>query len=263
MMGMPFLRFVPSKWRLTAKVLPFVALILSLKFLANRYGVEFLTMSPLMGAIISANVFLIGFLVSGVLGDYKESERLPGELACCLEAMADEGSIVLANTKSPKAKAFIDDLDCLINLLFAWFDKKERTGTVFRALSHLNTHFLAFEPLTQANFIVRMKQEQSAIRRIITRIHTIRETSFNQAGYAIAEIISVILCVGLIFTHISPYHESVFFVAFISFLLIYMVFFVKDLDNPFEYYADAPVVDNIPLKPLMEIQARLKDVVQG
>ena len=48
-------------------------------------GLELFSLSPLFGAIISANVFLIGFLISGVLVDYKESERLPGELACSLK----------------------------------------------------------------------------------------------------------------------------------------------------------------------------------
>jgi len=48
-------------------------------------------------------------------------------------------------------------------------------------ISGFNDFFLAFESLTQANFIARLKQEQSAIRRMMIRTHTIRETSFVRA----------------------------------------------------------------------------------
>ncbi len=75
-------------------------------------------------------------------------------------------------------------------------------------LSGFNDFFLAFESLTQANFIARLKQEQNAIRSILTRIHTIRETSFISSGYAIAEAITFVLIIGLISVKIEPFYES-------------------------------------------------------
>ena len=255
-------KLFPGKWHLTLHVLPFVAAIVSAKYIVNHYGFEVLSLSPLVGAIISANVFLVGFLISGVLSDYKESERLPGELACSLEALADEGSIVSTHTKSPVAADMEKYVYTLVLSVLDWFHKKERTVSLLNKVTALNAHFLAFEPLTQANFIVRMKQEQNNIRKIITRIHTIREADFNQAGYAIAEIISSMLCIGLIFTRIDPYYESVFFVAFVSFILIYMVKLIKNLDNPFSHYEDYNMVDNVSLKALYNLEARLKETLR-
>jgi uncharacterized membrane protein (DUF485 family) len=69
-----------TKWRLAFKVFPFVLIIILAKLVTHYLGWEFLTLNTLFGAIISANVFLIGFLISGVLVDYKESEKLPGEI---------------------------------------------------------------------------------------------------------------------------------------------------------------------------------------
>jgi len=40
---------------------------------------------------------------------------------------------------------------------------------------------------------------------MINRIHTIRETSFLGTGYAIAEIISAILVMAMIFIKIEPF----------------------------------------------------------
>jgi hypothetical protein len=247
-----------QKWRLTLRVMPLVAGIVLLKYAAHALNWEFLTMSPLLTAIISANIFLIGFLITGVLSDFKESEKLPGELAASIETMADEAEIVYLNKQAPQALQFLQDLLSLTESLLKWFNKKERTAALMDQLRLLNQHFLAFESLTQANFIARLKQEQSSLRKTITRIHTIRETSFSATGYAIAEIITVILTFGLIVVKLDPYLESVFFVAFVTFILIYMVCLIRDLDNPFGYYEKATQSDEVSLKPVDDLLLRLK-----
>ncbi len=199
----------------------------------------------------------MGFLISGVLVDYKESEKLPGELSCSLEVLADESYIVYKNKKSKLAIGLMRYVLKLTDSILKWLHKKEKTDTVLKNITDLNDYFLTLEPLTQANFIARLKNEQNNLRRLITRIHSIRETSFNPAGYAIAEIISVILCIGLIFTKIDPYYESVFFVAFVSFILIYMVLLIRDLDNPFGYYEKESFADEVSLKPLFDLEKRV------
>lgn len=250
---------VRSKWKLAAKTIPFIAVIVFLKFLVHSFGYEFLTLNSLFTAIISANIFLIGFLISGTLVDYKESEKLPGDLASSLETMADEGLIIYQNKKSPEAKAYLSKLSQLNQSILNWFYRKERTGELMKNIGSFNEDFLKFESQTQANFIVRLKQEQNSIRKMINRIHTIRETSFLGTGYAIAEIITTILVIGLIFMKMNPYIESIFFVSFVSFILIYMIYFIKDLDNPFGYADQDSLVEEVSLKPLLDCQKRLEE----
>lgn len=249
--------FKKGKWRLAVRVLPIVIVIILLKLFSHQSGWEFLTLNSLFGAIISANVFLVGFLISGVLVDYKEAEKLPGELACSLEVLTDECYITYKNKKSKVAKNLLNSVHDITNSILKWLHKQEKTDAVLKKITGLNDDFLALEPLTQANFIVRLKNEQNNLRRTITRIHTIRETSFNPAGYAIAEIISAVMCVGLILTKIDPYYESIFFVAFVSFILIYMVMLIKDLDNPFGYYEKDNYADEVSLKPLLDLEKRI------
>jgi hypothetical protein len=84
---------VAGGWKrlgLCGRVLLIVGLVIILKLAAHWHGWVVLSVNPLFSGIIAANVFLMGFLLSGVLTDYKESERLPGDLACSLEAIADE-----------------------------------------------------------------------------------------------------------------------------------------------------------------------------
>lgn len=253
---------VHSRWKLAMKTAPFILAIVIAKFAAHRFGVEFLTLNPLFTAIISANIFLIGFLISGTLVDYKESERLPGELASSLETMADEALIIRRGKNTAESKSFLVKLSRLSDSLVDWFYEKERISDLLEKLRSLNEEFLAFESQTQANFIARLKQEQSALRRTINRIHTIRETSFLGTGYAIAEIITTILVAGFVFIRIDPFYESVFFVSFVSFILVYMIFFIKDLDNPFGYGEKDSLVEEVSLRPVLETQKRLAGFVR-
>jgi hypothetical protein len=247
-----------SRWRLAFKTIPFVVVIVLIKFSIHYFGYEFLTLNSLFTAIISANIFLIGFLISGVLVDYKESEKLPGDLSASLETMADEGLIIYKNKKSQEAKNYLLKLSHFNKSLVSWFYKKEKTNILMEKLLSFNDDFLAFESQTQANFIVRLKQEQNLIRKMINRIHTIRETSFLGTGYAIAEIITFILVMGLIFIKMDPFYESIFFISFVSFILIYMIYFIKDLDNPFGYYEGTDnLVEEVSLKPILDSQNRI------
>lgn len=227
-----------SKWKVAFKTLPFVFIVILFKFVGHFLGLEFLTLNPLFAAIISANIFLIGFLVSGVLVDYKESERLPGELAVALESLIDEATITQLNRKRAASAELLSFLGELVDDIINWFHKKRRTADMYTKISQLNHHFLKMERLTQPNFIVRMKNDQSNVRRLITRAHTIRETDFTPGGYAIAEIISFILVLGFVVAKIDPFYESIFFVSFVSFILIYMIGLIRDLDNPFAYHDD-------------------------
>jgi hypothetical protein len=244
------------KYGLLGRATVVVLVSIALKLAAHRLGWEFLSLNPLFSGIVAANVFLMGFLLSGVLNDYKESERLPGELAASLEVFVDEAAAIHARSKSPAASEFSGFVRELAVSIHAWFHKKERTSALMQRLGEFDRYFLAFEPLVQANYIVRLKQEQSTLRRLLIRIHTIRETSFISSGYLIAELTTLLLGAGLILAKIDPFYESLFFVGVIMFLLSYLILLIRDLDNPFGYYERNSGAD-VSLKPLEDLVARL------
>jgi len=70
-------QFLPSKWKMALRVLPFLIIVGTAKLLVHIFGWEFLEMNGIFSALISANVFLIGFNVSGVLADFKAGENYP------------------------------------------------------------------------------------------------------------------------------------------------------------------------------------------
>ena len=173
------------KWQMVIYLIPVLLAILCLKYFFHEWGWEVISLNALFTSVVAATTFLLGFLIAGVLADYKEGEKIPGDLACGLEAIYDEASILHTHKRCAATEEFMIYFPHLLVSINAWFHRKERTQHLMNELRQMNELFYRFDPLTQANFIVRMKQEQSGIRRIITRAHTIRETSFIQSGYAI------------------------------------------------------------------------------
>jgi uncharacterized membrane protein YkvA (DUF1232 family) len=229
---------VLQRWRLIAKVAPVVVGAAVIKLVLDELGWEPIPLSPLYTGLVAATVFLLGFLLAGTLADYKESERLPGELAASVETIADECLVLYRDKRADAAVECLRHLRALVASLLGWLYGRDAFESVMAKIRGLNRFYLAFEPLTQPNFIVRLKQEQSAIRRMLIRIETIRDTSFVGAGYAIAQVATFLLIIGLFLAEIGPDAGEVFIVATITFLLVYVIFLIKDLDDPFEYELD-------------------------
>jgi hypothetical protein len=246
---------VPARWRLAIQVLPIVAVLIAAKFIFHSTGADFIELTTLLGSVVAATVFLLGFLLAGTLTDYKESERLPGELAGSMEAIADECLITYQNKGEPAEHAVLYVAD-FVSAVHRWFYRAERTTAVMERLSRMNDIFLRFESLTQPNFIVRMKQEQSAVRKVIMRIDTIRDTSFVSAGYTIAEIATAMLFIGLLFAKFGALHEALFYIAALGFFMSYLMALIRDLDNPFGFTRGAGSAE-VSIKPIADLDEKL------
>jgi predicted membrane chloride channel (bestrophin family) len=246
-----------SRRSLISRVGFLVAVIMSAKLFAHYAGWEVISINPLFSGVVAANMFLMGF----VLTDFKESERLPGELAASLENLAQEVRGV--KIARPEAKADVDSCLALLSQLgrdlLDWFLKRHRSQDLLEHLNELTGHFARLEKWTQATLVARFKQEQGNLRRTLVRIHTIRETSFISSGYLLADAMTVCLCVGLVLVRIDPFYESLFFVGVISFLMIFLLMLIRDLDNPFGYYERSSGED-VSLKPIEDLIGRLARV---
>ena len=238
-----------------------VGVVVAAKLAAHWLGWEIISLNPLFSGIVAANVFLMGFLLSGVLADYKESERLPGELAASIETITDEVETLWETKQVAVSRDCLSHMLTLADSINLWFRKKRSTAIIMGQIAKLNHYFAEFDSHLPANFIVRLKQEQSSLRRMLIRIHTIRETSFIPSGYVISETITLLLVAGLILAKIDPFYESLFFVGLITFLFSFLGLLIRDLDNPFGYY-DTASSEDVSLKPLEDTALRLRNAAR-
>ena len=125
----------------------------------------------------------------------------------------------------------------------------------------LNGPFRVFAPAIQAGFTTRLKSEQASIRKTVIRMDTMRRTSYVSAGYLIAEVTATALMFVLIITDLGKPGPSLFLVGLLSYLLVYLVGLIRDLDNPFEYLNGKPGAADVNLDVLERNEDRLRALI--
>jgi len=243
--------------RLALRSIPVVAGVVLLKLAFELSDATPLKPNPLLSGVVAATVFLVGFLLAGTVSDYKESERLPGDLAATLDTIADECLIAHESPGTPAAAQALRTLRDIATGIDDWVHRRRELDDVLALIRSLNGPFLVLTPLTLPGFVARLKSEQSALRRMVLRIDTIRSTSFVAAGYTITEITGVLLMLGLVLSDLGGLSESLFFTGMIALLLTYMVLLVRDLDDPFRYDQGVEGSADVSLAPLRAVAGRL------
>jgi hypothetical protein len=251
-----------KKWILLIKIIPILLAIFVTKLIVHWLGFELVDLNALFTSIIAATTFLIGFLIAGVITDYKESEKIPGDMAASLETIYDEAYILDKNEHSKATQDFLLYYNDFLGSVIEWFYRKQRTKGILEKLHGMNNYFGEFESSMQAGFLSRMKNEQSNLRKMVIRVDNIRDLSFIPSAYTIVEILSFLVISGLLLMKLAPFYEAMFFSLTVAFLLIYMIGLIKDLDNPFDYAANGESGTEVSLKPIHDLIKRINEYQQ-
>jgi len=239
-----------------------VVLVGIAKCVVSALGLEDIEINPLYTGLVAGNIFLLGFLLSGVLSDFKEAEKLPVELTASLESIADELLSIHKMKDSPQALAGVRHVSATVDSIVGWLHGRITLAPVMAHVSAFNGVFASLEEQTQPGYITRIKGEQNAVRRMIMRINAIRGTSFVAAGFTVAALTSVLLITLLLFIDVAPVVTDTILICILTFLLVYVLLLVRDLDNPFEYeIGEISGSAEASLEPLIALQGRLATYV--
>ena len=242
------------------RVIVFVGALAMSKIIVHRLGLEVISVNPLFSALVASSVFLFGFLLNGVLTDYKESEKLPAEIATALELVAREVSAVPLHTPGAPVAADLASVGNLNKAILNWI--RGELSTKLMMISYDRAH----EHVTKASLWIshsslkgRLMIEMANVLKAINRIEVIRETDFVKMVYWLAYASASLLCAGLIMARVENIWESTFFLMVISFLLIFLLHLIADLDNPFGMN-DPNSVEDVSLDILSQSQDRIETI---
>jgi len=76
-----------KKYMLVLKALGIVAILLVVKLIVDRFNLDVIAVSPVITGIVAGVIFTIAIIFTGVLSDYKESEKIPGDLASSIKSL--------------------------------------------------------------------------------------------------------------------------------------------------------------------------------
>jgi len=241
------MRQIQKKWGLFFKVV-----IIALGLMLLKGGIDYISFHVVIAkgewpraiaALVGGVVFTIAIIFYGVLADYKESEKIPGELAGSIKTLHSDCKVIpFGDTQCAEEMcSHIRGLLCTINANFranVWQIKE-----INAAMDTINVDIkrLAEKGLAP-QFVVKLRTELINIDKISNRIKTITVTSFIPAAYGIAELAVAAILLLLLLIRVEPYYAGIAIFGATSVLLIGILMLIKDMDNPFEVnrntYAD-------------------------
>ena len=234
--------------------LPFALVILLLTFVRTQT----LAIPPLFefsdtAPIITVTALVIGFMLSGVMSDHKEGERLPAEIACGLQAIEDCIQADSVHLSEHDLTTLKQHYALLCQSVVNWLFNRESAENSYAGL-----RAIVLAQGTSPTFKVNGLRNIDSIRRSITRIDVIRRTDFIATGYVLLDVFVTLTLGLLVFANFKNEIAQYCIIGSISLVYVYMLRLIRDLDNPFDYAqngsAGASEVDHFPI---MEAVKRL------
>ena len=235
-------------------------MLCGIKIAVHVLGLERISVNQLFSAMVASTVFLLGFLLSGVLTDFKESEKIPGELATSLQSLNLEIQAIQAYHPEARVGDALKAVAGLGHDLVDWL--KERITTDQILLCHQQVHGEVVLAAVQfkgdaSTLRGRLMRDMATILQKINRVQTIRDTTFVPLVYWMADIAAVLLFAGLVMARAESLPESVFFLAVISFIVILLLRLIDDIDNPFGL-SDLDSAEDVSIELLEKTVDRLR-----
>ena len=225
------------------------------KYVLHRFGLEPLEQSSMHNSLISSATFVIGFVLSAVISDYKESERIPAEFASTVEGIYEDAREIHKAYPGFDLNRLRLELIGILGL-FREGTRQRRRGTR-REISELNEIFVQMEKAgVPPNFIVKLKQQQAQLLRNVYRVNYIVRIRFIPSAYVLVWCITALVIVVLLATKITPFYGGLAISGVVSFVLVYMVMLVHHISVPFRGNGDS--YDDVSLFLLKETKAYLE-----
>ena len=253
-----------SKYHLIFSVLPLVLLAGTMKVLFHYLGWEVIPkeLTSFFPSILTGIIFILGFLLAGVVTDYKESEKLPNEMAGSLYAIWQEAEFIKKVQNLPSASGMINRLKLFVPTLKNDFFLKENNELqkLLDALSD-DVILLGKEGATP-NYIARMKIEITNLKKLANRITVIKSTDFIPSVFICIEAITIIFLTVYCLLAIDPWWGGLILVSIFTFVISAILLLIRDMEDPFEYDgSDEAKSDEVSLAVLDNFQKELEEKI--
>lgn len=244
------------KWGILVKVAAAGALLVAARIAVQYAGYDLVPLNTIISALIGAVTFTVSIILSGTLGDYREAERIPGDLASACRALYAEARI-MRTVDTDLSREMRGHVAALLSTICAnlrascW-----RIDEIRAAIGAVDEDVLGLaEREAPPPYVVKLRAELGNVDRLVNRIETIRETTFLPAAYAIADFAVASLLLLLLFVRLEPVWVAPVVYLVTASLLVGMIILIREMDNPYE--CDQLTHADIDLRPLYEVERLL------
>lgn len=228
------LQILFNRFRLVMLALPAVAVVLVLRYILREvFDIGEVATFSEVGSVITGVTLILGFMLGGVLSDYKESEKLPASVAVALSGfrstahsglLAKDLDVSMINTRISKVATAIG----------GWFVGANTEEYMWNSLSDFPALIVDLEKAGMAShYVGRLMVLNGEINATLNRVAVVRNTSFVQSGYVLMSILVLVLQGSLAIVSFPSSIMSWIAPSVLSLAYAYLWLLVRDLDNPF------------------------------
>lgn len=229
-------------------------IVVSIKYVLHAFNLEIIEQSSLHNSVASGVFFVLGFILSATIADYKESEKIPAAFSATLDNLYDDARSIHSAYPKFNVAGFRDQLHDIAQSFGS--DVRNKSHATREYIHELSPYFIEMEKAgVPANFIVKLKQQQSQLLAHIARVTYIQRITFIPSASILAKSIVVLLITMFLFTNVEPFYGSLAIVGLISFILVYMLILIKTISTPF--HAEGKTRDDVSLFLVSDVMRRL------
>ena len=234
-----------SYYRIFITALIITGLLIVFKYILHQLHLEIIVLGSLHGSAVSGVIFVIGFLLSATIADYKEAERIPAEAASAIENMHEDAISIHENYPKFDLNGYQKQLEKVAKS-FAADLRNSRSDKAKKELHELSRLSAPMEKAgVPANFIVKLKQQQSQLVRHLFRVNYIQRITFVPSAAILAWSIVALAIALLMFTEIEPFVGGMMLTGAITFIMLYVLLLIKVLKTPF--HGEGQTKDDVSL----------------
>lgn len=225
-----------KKWGIIGKAFVIVIVLLVIRTVIAYFGYDTVPINPVVGAFITGAIFTIAVIFTGTFTDFKESEKISGEMASVLKALYNDAIVIPLEDEAPLV-TMRSHIRALLNTINASFmENNFNTRAINHAMDIVTDDIRVLARLNVAPpTIAKLRIEMGNLDKLVNRVDVITRTEFIPAAYAVAEIATGAVILVMLFIQNDPFIQSSVIFVFLSLMLIALMMLIKDMDNPFEF----------------------------
>ena len=228
------MRELLGSYRVAVETTAIVVILVGVRALLWAVGVTGMSTTPLISSVISGGIFVMGLVLAGTLVDYRDAERAPTDLAASLYALLRETEAINRVWGKPDMAAARARMIAVVTSLRADITSGN-TRECQAAIEDLSPTLEELENSdVPANYIVRLRSEQAALRKAALRVYHIQREEFLPSAKAMITSVVAIIMLILLLTDVGGLVESLVTVGFLGFFFVYLLRLLNVIDKPFK-----------------------------
>jgi predicted ribosome-associated RNA-binding protein Tma20 len=255
------------------KTIPIVIIIVCLKMVVlnniilNEAPLNYLIEISDISIVFTGAFFVVGLLLAATMTDFKESEKIPGEVASNLEAIKDWIFLALRSPRIGSSELCKESLNetylrneliSVTDGIILWINSELKDSKkIFPLLRKLNEIAYYFaERGVDKEAIKGIQENTNVMRKQLTRAYSISRNNFIAPAYTLLKSILTVVFSLLVITKFKTITADYLVTISISFIFMYLYFLIVGLDDPFNISRGDTEVD---LKPIDRFKTRIHE----